>query len=253
MAFAKEHCIDFSWSGLQTSLQKYTIKAALAITTDTQAFTPGESKMLIAQQKLDQRIFPVCAIHPEHTSEKDLHVLEQLFKDKSVYGIKIFPGYHPVYPSDKCYHPFYKLAGSYGIPVIIHTGDTFGSDHFVKYSHPLDIDEIAVTFRKTIFVLAHLGNPWVRDAAELVYKNENVYADLSAFCIGHPQKPPRYIAKDILFALDYTNAPEKLVYGSDWPLVDMGAYITIIKNAVPKKHHRAIFFENANRIFTLGL
>jgi pantetheine-phosphate adenylyltransferase len=33
-------------------------------------------------------------------------------------------------------------------------------------------------------VLAHVGNPWLTDAAEVVYKNVNVWADLSGLVVG---------------------------------------------------------------------
>ena len=61
------------------------------------------------------------------------------------------------------------------------------------------------------------------------------------------------IAEDIRFAVAYSGRPDKFLYGSDWPLVDMGEYVSLVKNVFPKKFHRQIFFENANRIFRLGL
>ena len=105
-----------------------------------------------------------------------------------------------------------------------------------------------------MFVIAHLGNPWIRDTAEVVYKNENVYADISAFCIGHDhQKAPRFVVQDIQYALEYTNRPDKFLYGSDWPLTSMSNYIRIMKEAIPKEYYETIFFENANKVFKLGL
>ena len=246
--------VAFSWDNLQRELDGNNVAGTLIITTDHHAPTPAESELLIKQRSKDSRLFPICSIHPDYTSKKYQQALETLLDKKLIFGIKIFPGYHPTYPSDERYHPFYKLVGKYNVPVIKHTGDTFGSDHFVKYSHPLDVDEIAVRFRNTTFVLAHLGNPWVRDAAELVYKNENVYADLSAFCISHPEQHEiKRIAEDIKFALSYTNRPDKFLYGSDWPLTAMKPYIKVIQKAVPKQHHQQIFFDNANRVFKLGL
>ncbi len=253
-SFTQQNNIDFSWEGLQKEMNENNIVGVLAITTDLLAPTPGESEMLFQQAAKDSRIFPVCSIHPSFVTKKHLSLTEKLLKEKMIYGIKIFPGYNPVYPSDKRYFPFYKLAGKYHVPVIIHTGDTFGSNYFVKYAHPLDVDEIAVRFPETTFVIAHLGNPWVRDATEVVYKNENVYADISAFCIGHDhQKAPNYVMQDIRYALEYTNRPDKFIYGSDWPLTSMRGYISIMKEAVPTEYHHQIFFENANSVFKLGL
>jgi len=42
---------------------------------------------------------------------------------------------------------------------------------------------------------------------------------------------------------------DKLMYGSDWPLVNMGTYIELIKRIIPQEHHEAVFFKNAKRIF----
>lgn len=249
--FAKKNGIDFSWNGLQKSMKDNSIENVIAITTNISDSTPGESDLLLAQAKKNSRLNPVCSINPNSVSKKHIKAVEKLMKNKNLVGIKIIPGYHPVYPNDKRYFPFYKLAGEYDIPVIIHTGDTFGSKYLVKYSHPLSVDEIAVKFPGTTFILAHLGFPWVREAVELVYKNENVYADLSAFCIGSDPKTPEYVISDIRYALEASNRPDKFLYGSDWPLVDMGEYIKIIKRAVPKEHHSKIFYENAKRVFKL--
>ena len=249
--FAEQHKVDFSLEGLQKELAKNSVEMAIAITTDTSAPTPGEFSLLRKQCTEEPRLKPVCSINPNHTSSKYQKMAEQALKG-SVFGLKIFPGYHSVYPSDPRYFPFYKLAGKYNKPVIIHSGDTFGSNHLVKYAHPLAIDEIALNFPKTTFVIAHLGNPWVRDAAELVYKNENVYADLSAFCIGHAHGQDfKRIKEDIKWALSYTGRPDKFLYGSDWPLTPMKGYIALIKEAIPAKDHKKIFYENAKRVFLL--
>lgn len=246
--------VPFSWIGLQKEMEAHDVAGALIITTEYQSDTPGESKLLLDQHSKDKRLFPICSIHPHTTTKKHLSSVRTLMESGAIKGIKIFPGYHPYYPSDKRYHPFYELAGRHGIPVLIHTGDTFGRGHLVKYAHPLDVDEIAVKFKETTFILAHLGNPWVRDASELVYKNENVYADLSAFAISTPSPEDlKRITDDVRWAISYTARPDKFLYGSDWPLVTMGDYVALMKHAIPKEHHQAIFFDNANRIFKLGL
>lgn len=249
--FIRTYKIDYTWEGLQNSLDENKIEAAIAITGDHTSPTPGQYEMLREQANKDPRLKIVVSIHPQFTKFWHVKTIKKLFEKNLIAGIKIYPAYHPVYPNDKRYFPFYKLAGQYKKPVIVHTGDTFGSQYLVKYSHPLSMDEVAVAFPQTTFILAHLGNPWVRDAAELVYKNENVYADLSAFCIGHQKTAHKHIIDDIRYALEVTGRPDKFIYGSDWPLVEMKDYIKIIKKAVPKKHHKQVFYENAKLIFNL--
>ena len=249
--FAEEQSIDFSLSGLKNELTKNKVEMAIAITSDWNTPTPGEYSLLKKQCQEETRLRAVCSINPNQTSAKYQKLVEQALKG-SFLGIKIFPGYHSAYPHDPRYFPFYQLAGKYNKTVIIHSGDTFGSDHLVKYAHPLAIDEIAVKFPKTTFIIAHLGNPWVRDAAEVIYKNENVYTDVSAFCIGHAHgQDSKRIQQDIQWALSYTGRPDKFLYGSDWPLSSMKEYIDVIKKAVPKEHHQKVFYDNAKRVFQL--
>ena len=42
---------------------------------------------------------------------------------------------------------------------------------------PLLVDDVAVDNPDVKFVMAHFGNPWLIDAAEVIYKNDNVWAD----------------------------------------------------------------------------
>ncbi len=250
--FAKSIGVDYSLKGLKKELASNNIKAALVISGVFNTETPIELDFLSDLAKKANSLFPVCAVNPNKITNSGFEKLKKAIKNKQVYGIKIFLSYYPVYGTDKRYSRFYKLAAEYDCPIIFHTGDT-RSDYMVKYAHPLQIDEIAVKFRNTKFIIAHLGNPWIRDASEVIYKNPNVFADLSALCIGSPAKHPSpdYVAKDIYYALDYVSDSSKFLYGSDWPLVKMKEYVKIIRNAVPKKHQRQIFFKNAKKLFNL--
>ena len=44
---------------------------------------------------------------------------------------------------------------------------------------------MAVDFRDVTFVICHLGNPWLTDAMEVIYKNDNVVGDISGFTLKH--------------------------------------------------------------------
>ena len=66
---------------------------------------------------------------------------------------------------------------------MIHTGDTFSNNSKVRFAHPLSIDEIAVENPELTIIMCHLGNPWIPDCQEILYKNQNVYADISGLVI----------------------------------------------------------------------
>ena len=128
------------------------------------------------------------------------------------------------------------------------------SDGRLKYAHPLGIDEIAVEYRQVKFLIAHLGNPWLMDAAEVVTKNENVFADLSGFVAG--SNDYSYVSKHqlprIKEAVEWINNPSYLLYGSDWPLTPMKAYIDFIRTLFPNQNDQEkVFYKNALQFFKI--
>lgn len=182
--------------------------------------------------------------------------LEKGLKENRFQCIKIYLGYVYQYATDPNYESAYKLAEKYKVPVVLHTGDTSEKDALIKYSHPMDIDELAVKHPNMTIVIAHLGNPWVETAAEIVYKNDNVYADISAFLIGDLSKVSEsnineYIVKPVRWAFGFIENPKKLMYGTDWPLADMKSYIQAIKRAIPEESWEDVFYNNARDVFNI--
>ncbi len=170
--------------------------------------------------------------------------------------IKIYLGYTYRYAYDPLYKPVYLLAQKYDVPVVFHTGDTYSRDGKLKYADPLTIDEVAVENRGVRFVIAHIGNPWIESAAEVAYKNPNVYLDGSALLIGNldsipEEKLDQYVVKPLAWVFGYVEDPGKLMYGSDWPLTPMASYIRVFKKAIPKEHWNAVFHDNAAKVFKI--
>jgi hypothetical protein len=173
------------------------------------------------------------------------------------YGcIKIYLGYIHRYASDPRYEPVYALAVKHRVPVVFHTGDTSIKSGLLKYADPLTIDEVAVAHRDVNFVIAHLGNPWIESAAEVAYKNPNVYVDISALLTGdvsklEPQQVERYLIKPVRWAFGYIEDPSKMMFGTDWPLNDVKAYLEACKRAIPRRYWQAVFHDNAVKVYKL--
>lgn len=171
------------------------------------------------------------------------------------YGcVKVYLGYIHQFASDPRYRRIYKLAETYDVPVVFHTGDTYSTKGKLKYADPLTIDDIAVDYPNVKFVLAHIGNPWIQSAAEVAYKNPNVYLDGSALLIGDMDKLPRekvdeYVVKPLAWVFGYLEDPKKLMFGSDWPLNNIASYVKAFKRAIPKEHWKAVFHDNAAAVF----
>lgn len=171
-------------------------------------------------------------------------------------GFKLYPGYQPLPPSDPVYDPIYQLAEQQGVPVVIHTGDTARASGRLRYAHPLWVDEVAVRFPRVQLVIAHAGNPWILDACEVAKKNENVCLDLSGLATGRFSAEEfcrRYegYVQTIRTWLGYLDDGRKVLYGSDWPLVDMASNIALVRLLVPPQWYPDVFAGNARRVFAL--
>lgn len=187
-----------------------------------------------------------------------LQMTEKHFQQPNCVGLKLYPGYCPYYVYDNMYFPFFKLAQNYHKPVAIHTGQTSRSDAFLKYSHPLTLDDIAAQFPEVQFIMCHFGNPWLADAAAVLSKNPNVCADLSGILEGNPNmetffKENSAFVNYIKMWLSYVNDYKRILFGTDWPIINIPAYIKFISHIIPQQHYEAVFFENAQRIYNLKL
>jgi uncharacterized protein len=137
------------------------------------------------------------------------------------------------------------------VPVLVHTGDTFARGARVRLAHPLLLDEVAVAFPDVTFLLCHLGNPWFTDAMEVVYKNENVVADISGLTLGaFTERLERLVLTRLDEVLAYVNDPDKLLFGSDWPLSDIASALSLVHklDATPEERE-GLLWRNAARLF----
>jgi len=158
--------------------------------------------------------------------------MEERIRDGVVKGIKLYPGYDKYPINDPSLESVFRIAGKYDVPVMIHCGDTYARDAKVRMAHPLLVDDVAVDYPDVRFVICHLGNPWFQDTAEVLYKNDNVYADISGLILGNfTYEFERYLVARVKDMIMYMGKPgRQLMYGSDWPLVDMGPYVRFLES-----------------------
>ncbi len=196
---------------------------------------------------------------PTRTGEEHFTQVEAALREGRVVALKGYLGYLHYEPAHANYRRYYELAARYRLPVMFHTGDTFSPYAKLKFAHPLGVDEVAVDHPDVRFVLCHVGNPWFTDAAEVIYKNMNVWADLSGLLVGDDASftgedaadTIADIAQSVTRAIRYSERPNRFLYGTDWPLAPMVAYRDFIRQAVPEEHHSSVFEENARRLYGL--
>lgn len=187
--------------------------------------------------------------------ERDLREIADFLKDGLIKGLKLYPGYEPFYPHDKRLQVVYDLATEFDVPVMFHSGDTYTPKGKVRYSHPLHIDDVAVDFPDLKIVICHVGNPWIRDCMEVVYKNRNVYADFSGLVLGDfSDKFEKYMKGQLEEMILYAGEPEYLLYGTDWPISTMKSYLAFMKQLdLPEDQKELIYWKNAAKLFKIDV
>lgn len=187
--------------------------------------------------------------------QRDLRELADFLEQGLVKGLKLYPGYEPFFPHDKRLKVVYDLAEEFDVPVMIHSGDTYSATGKLKYAHPLEIDEVAVDHPNVKFVICHLGNPWLTDCMEVVYKNANVYADISGLVLGEfTEAFEDYMVDEIKDVILYAGDPKYFLFGTDWPICSMSSYVRFVEQLglAPDVYH-AMMYENARSLFKLPL
>lgn len=251
--------VDYSYKGF---LQEYddakvVLSIAMGVTeTNGMGFPDYEVKTPMGIDLADcipERIVYCPGINPYDMDNAALERLELEIQKPNVVGLKIYLGYYPFYAYDEVYDPVYALAGEYGLPVVFHTGDTYSERGLLKYAHPITIDEVAVKHRNITFMMAHLGDPWTLTGAEIIYKNPNVFADLSGIIVGTDKELKKHSEGRFLdhlrHAITFANSYDKLLFGTDWPLAPVGPYIEFIKRLIPEQHYEDVFYRNALKVF----
>jgi len=205
-------------------------------------------------------VFAIGAIDPRRTDRDHLQRVENELAAGRVKALKAYLGYFHMGSEAAGYRPYYELAQRFRLPVYFHTGDTHSPQAKLKFAHPLLIDDVAVDFPDVRFVLAHLGYPWLNDAAEVIYKNVNVWGDISGLIVGDEATLADDERKDqwndlriaLGRAFRYAERPNRFLYGSDWPMAPMVSYRDFIASAIPAAYHEPVFAENARRLFAFN-
>jgi uncharacterized protein len=119
----------------------------------------------------------------------------------------------------------------------------------------LTLDALANKREELRIVLCHFGNPWFEDAAELIYKHPNVYADTSGLILGegaYAKKYADWLARKISEAIYFAGSAEKILFGTDYPVTKHADALALVKMLdVDERDKERILWENAEKLFHL--
>ena len=247
--------LDYSLRGLLSEMDTAGITAGLLLPVFEAPSAEEALREAVEHARASMgRLRPVATVYPD-PGKKSVQAVVATWDDvPELAAIKLFPGYRPFYPHDPALEPAYEYAARRHLPVMIHQGDTLTPNGLLKYARPIEVDEVAVAHRDVNFVLCHLGNPWVEEAAELVYKNQNVYADTSGL-LPHPSAPYFLRALEraraaVQGAIETVGNASRFLYGSDWPLESLHSAVEVVERlSLHGKDREAILGGNARRLY----
>lgn len=239
---------------LQTEMTNNNVDYAIILSSyKVNSERPSTKQIIEGIKKYDNLGIAAGFTIDNHTDE-DLKNYRQWIKDGKIKAMKIYSGYEHYYPFDKQYQKVYDTCIEFGIPVMFHTGDTYSEKGKLRFSRPLNLDDVAVDNPELKIIMCHLGNPWIQDAQEVLYKNKNVYADVSGLVVGSFDHFFEKMMKDkVAELINYAGDPRYLLYGTDWPISRMDSYLNFVTKLNIKKEFRDKFMhKNAQELFHIS-
>lgn len=238
---------------LQTTMRRNRVDIALVLSSYKEVPGRPSTRDLVHAVRDIRNIKIVAGISYERRSPTDLAEVREYIQSGIVKGLKFYCGYQPFYPYDPEMGGAVDLAKEFGIPLMVHCGDTYSAKGKVKYAMPIHIDELAVDHPDLNIVICHLGNPWQADCAEVVYKNRNVYTDISGLVLGSfSDRFEKFMLGQLQNMLLYGMEPDNVLYGTDWPICTMESYLTFIEGLkIPVEGRNKIMYKNSLRLFRL--
>ncbi len=163
---------------------------------------------------------------------KAVEEIDHAVKDLALKGIKIFPAYNEVAPNDPRLFPIYERCLALDIPITVHMGYTTTARAMLEFQRPTLLDEIGLLFPGLKLIVAHLGCQWSYETLMLMEKYPSFYADASMIYF-----PIDHIARTLSWAKHFGSIT-RIIYGSDYPLLDPGAGIQLFRR-VPQYTEKA--------------
>ena len=228
--------------------------AAVVFTVDAETVTgrapvPNEEIAEVAAANADVLI-PFASVDPHRVDAVER--ARRLIRDHGVRGFKFHPNLQAFHPNDRAIYPLYEAIAEAGLPVLFHTGHSGigsglpgGGGIRLKYSNPMDVDDVAVDFPELTIVLAHPSFPWQDEAISVALHKLQVYIDLSGWS-------PRYFPEQLV---RYANTllRDRVLFGSDYPLITPDRWLADFAEADFKDEVRPLILKrNAARLLGLS-
>lgn len=172
-------------------------------------------------------------------------------RDLGLAGIgELNPARQRFLPNDPRFYPLWQTASELGLPVLFHggyaaagSGTPGGAGVKLRYARPIYLDDVAADFPDLTIICAHPSWPWHGEALATTLHKANVYLDISGWGL-------RYLPDEVRHYMN-SRIPTKVLFGTDWPGLDLDRCLTEFAALDLKPQVRnQVLLENARRILT---
>jgi len=249
--------IDEKIKELKRTLADNGVEYAVVIADSELESCIGANDEVIQALSKEDKLFCLFGYTPLERQKEQLDQAEAYFKQGLIKGIKVYPGHENFTMNDRRLKPVFDLCIKYNSPLAVHT--EWSSDAYPQYSHPLFISEIAKLYPDLNIVCCHM---WLSKALfcfEMIKDLPNVYIDVSSFMMGEEMIKKYQGFPDLDKAVDILETitaycEDRIFFGSDYGSLSMEDHLLLVAkwdahDAVKRK----VLFENANRLYRLGL
>jgi predicted TIM-barrel fold metal-dependent hydrolase len=270
LSYARFNELKYDLCELLALMRENGVEQGLLLSPPMRDGTPlPNERVLELCERSSRALLPVFTVEPGRDSVADCLRLARRNRD-ALRGFKIRLGYVEVYAYDELFDPLYEYAESEGLPVMFHTGDTATRDGSLLHSHPITLDRLANRRKNLKVVACHFGNPWIMDVAELVYKHENIFADISGLFTGTSKNTSpgekgvaeslyyysdRFIdglARRVSEAIYFVGGVDKVLFGTDYPVETFTSAISFARKLDLRSDsdYNKLFYDNAKKLFS---
>jgi len=234
------------YRGLEIAAVVFTVDATTAL-----GYPPNSSEDIArGAARHNDILIPFGSVDPLQ-GHAAIEKANRLVHDFGVRGFKFHPSVQGFDPSEQTHYPLYEALTGHGLPLIFHTGQTgigagtrggFGVK--LGYSNPILLDSVAADFPDLTIIMAHPSVPWQDEAIAVATHKANVYIDLSGWS-------PKYFPPQLVRQAN-SLLQDKVLFGSDYPLISPERWLADFENLDLKPHIRPKILKN-NAIQVLGL
>jgi predicted TIM-barrel fold metal-dependent hydrolase len=201
------------------------------------------------------RVAEICHRYPDRFSGlagidptrgmQGLRDLEHAVNALGFVGAHLYPHWFAMPPDAARYYPYYAKCCELDIPIMMQVGQNLiysRERRLPSVGRPITLDQVAIDFPELRLLGIHIGVPWTDEMIAMAWKHENVFIGVDAYA-------PKHWPPQLVHFLN-TYGRDKVLFGSDWPVIDPErAMREIDAMDLRPEARRRLLRDNALRVF----